>query len=125
MEILNFLFGGDDSSEDLTVNDFDAWGMNADWSDVDDNVFNDVTETSTGWIDGIFGLTNTAIDAYYDTQYNQAIRQAQLEQIALQNGVPKPTNVETPQTPVTVDNTKMLLMGGALLVGFTLLTRGK
>lgn len=124
MDILNFLFGDSDSNEDLTVNDFDNWGMNDDWSGFDESAFDDAIDTTTGFVGGVFDLTNNLIDGYYDTQLNQAVRQAQIEQVALENAVPKTTNVAVPQAPQEDDNTKLLITAGAVLVGLTLLTRG-
>ena len=116
MSIFDFFTGG---SDETTVDDFDSWGMNSDWSDSDDSVWDDST-SGGNWLTNSLDFVTNGIDAYYDTASNHAIRQANLDQIRLQNGVPQPTNVTAPM-PVANNDQTALIAGAIVLAGVVLL----
>ena len=113
--LFDFFTGG---SDDTTVNDFDNWGMNDDWSGTDESVWDESTSGGNWFTDAFNGALN-GVDAYYDFESNRAIRQANLDQIRLQNSTPQPINVTAP--PVASNNDTALVAGAIILAGVVLL----
>jgi len=106
-------------SGDTTVDDFDNWGMTPDWSSTDESVWNEPTNGGN-WFTDVFGIATSGVNAYYDAESNRAIRQANLDQIRLQNSIPQPINVTAP--PVASNNDTALVAGAIVLAGVALLS---